>query len=146
MNRRLSFFLLFFLPVFLLAGIITLTNTYFQGLVREEQNLLNQQRHLLAQLLDRLRVVFLGVDVLLVEQREPLLGERLGFVFQSFNLLARTSALENTALPLFYAGSGPARAGERMARARAASRRCRRSRTSRSWPRSRAAPRHRPWS
>ena len=27
-------------------------------------------------------------------------SERLGFVFQSFNLLARTSAIENIALPL----------------------------------------------
>ena len=47
-------------------------------------------------------------------------SERLGFVFQSFNLLARTSAIENVALPLFYAGAGPARRRERLARSSAA--------------------------
>jgi putative ABC transport system ATP-binding protein len=42
---------------------------------------------------------------------------QLGFVFQSFNLLSRTSAIENVELPLFYRG---VHAGERHRRAKQA--------------------------
>jgi putative ABC transport system ATP-binding protein len=41
----------------------------------------------------------------------------LGFVFQSFNLLARTTALENVELPLVYAGVHPRTRHERAAAA-----------------------------
>jgi len=51
--------------------------------------------------------LFEGVDVAELDERAlaEIRSERIGFVFQSFNLLARTSAVENVALPLFYSGS-----------------------------------------
>jgi putative ABC transport system ATP-binding protein len=62
---------------------------------------------------------FRGVDVGALDRRQRALLRRyyLGFVFQGFNLLNRTSALENVELPLMYRGTPRA---ERHARARAA--------------------------
>lgn len=51
------------------------------------------------------------------DQRALIRRNFLGFVFQGFNLLARTTALENVELPLIYKGMEPS---ERHARAKAA--------------------------
>ncbi len=48
------------------------------------------------------------VDSLDRDQRALLRRRYLGFVFQGFNLLARTSALENVELPLLYRGEDKA--------------------------------------
>jgi putative ABC transport system ATP-binding protein len=58
-----------------------------------------------------------GTDVgaLDADGRAELRNRRLGFVFQNFNLLPRTTALENVELPLFY---GPLPLGSQHARAR----------------------------
>jgi putative ABC transport system ATP-binding protein len=49
---------------------------------------------------------FMGVEVqsMTKDQRSLLRRRYLGFVFQGFNLLSRTSALENVELPLLYRG------------------------------------------
>jgi putative ABC transport system ATP-binding protein len=62
---------------------------------------------------------FLGASVgkMSADQRALLRRNHLGFVFQGFNLLSRTTALENVELPLVYRGLP---AAERHARARRA--------------------------
>ena len=66
--------------------------------------------------------LFEGVDVAHLSEPElaRIRSEQLGFVFQNFNLLARTTAIENVALPLIYAHNGSATGKERRTRAQAA--------------------------
>jgi putative ABC transport system ATP-binding protein len=60
-----------------------------------------------------------GVDVsqMSSDQLAEVRNKKIGFVFQSFNLLARTSAVENVELPLLYNGTD---SHDRRARALAA--------------------------
>jgi putative ABC transport system ATP-binding protein len=60
-----------------------------------------------------------GVDVSTLDrdERAAIRNHKIGFVFQGFNLLARTSARDNVELPLTYAGVA---GRERAARAEAA--------------------------
>jgi putative ABC transport system ATP-binding protein len=62
---------------------------------------------------------FSGVDITSLDNdgRALLRRNYLGFVFQGFNLLARTTALENVELPLVYRGMGKAERRRRAAQA-----------------------------
>ena len=64
--------------------------------------------------------LFEGRDVARLSEPElaGIRSRRIGFVFQNFNLLARTSALENVILPLLYGAAAALSARQRDARGR----------------------------
>jgi putative ABC transport system ATP-binding protein len=64
----------------------------------------------------RLRIGGRDVAGLTAAEMAHLRNATIGFVFQSFHLLSRTSALDNVALPLVYRGLGARERRERAAR------------------------------
>lgn len=60
-----------------------------------------------------------GIDVMNTqhEKLSEIRNLKIGFVFQGFNLIARTSALENVELPMIYKGIAPQERQKRAARA-----------------------------
>ena len=63
------------------------------------------------------KFLFEGVDVntLSANELSDIRNKKIGFVFQTFNLIPRSSAIRNVELPMLYAGFSPA---ERKARAK----------------------------
>jgi putative ABC transport system ATP-binding protein len=60
----------------------------------------------------------IDVRTLSSDQLAEVRNRRIGFVFQSFNLLPRSSALENTELPLLYSGTSDSESRAREALAK----------------------------
>ena len=56
-----------------------------------------------------------GVDVAHAKDRDlsMIRNKKIGFVFQTYNLISRTSALKNVELPMLYAGIGKKERTER---------------------------------
>jgi putative ABC transport system ATP-binding protein len=61
------------------------------------------------------RLAGTDVSTLAADERAAIRNRQLGFVFQNFNLIPRTSAIENVELPLFY-GDVPLRDQRQRAR------------------------------
>jgi len=58
----------------------------------------------------------IDIETLNDDQLSNIRNKKIGFVFQTFNLLERTSALDNVLLPLIYADDYPADAKQRAIR------------------------------
>jgi putative ABC transport system ATP-binding protein len=58
-----------------------------------------------------------AVEGMTDEELAGIRNKEIGFVFQTFNLLARTTALQNVELPLVYGGTGRAERHQRAAEA-----------------------------
>ena len=56
-----------------------------------------------------------GQDVSVLDDSElsKIRGKEIGFIFQSYNLIAQLNVMENIELPMFYQGSSPAVSAER---------------------------------